>query len=171
MHFYADALVRLLIEPGAFFTDTERPDEVRPALVFLSAGGVFNAAAGLLTGSYAPAVMAQTGAILFINAVGTALTGAVIGYGVLALAGARGVPFNRVLWIYAFSSGMVLLVSWLPFSVWFTEPWRWWLLYTGFKNRCGISWKRAMGVVVVSLALHAAGIMALLLALGVGWGA
>ncbi len=58
--------------------------------------------------------------------------------------------FAVVFSIYAFSSGVTLFLSWLPFLVWVTEPWKWWLISTGLKNTCSLSWKRSIVIVALS---------------------
>jgi hypothetical protein len=52
--------------------------------------------------------------------------------------------------IYAFSSGVTLFLSWLPFLLWITEPWKWWLICTGLKHACHLSWKKSIVIVAVS---------------------
>ena len=72
--------------------------------------------------------------ILLANALGMVFIAAAIGYGLIAVVTGRLVPFKKLLPIYALSSGVTLLVAWLPYSLWFTEPWKWWLIGAGLTD-------------------------------------
>lgn len=164
--FYAYAVVQLLIEPGQFFTELPRKNGVRRAVGFVCGSALFYAAASLLTGGYGQQAAWKMGVIFFINALGTMALGAVIGHILLVLVAGRTASFKNVFSIYAFASGITLFLSWLPFLLWITEPWRWWLVYTGFKNSCSLTWKKALCVVVLSLVVQVALTTAALMAFG-----
>ena len=164
--FYANAVVRLLIEPGPFFTDLSQHSRIRRAAAFLVAAALFYAVASLLTMAHGGQVPWKMGMIFFANALGTAVAAAVIGYITLVMVTGKKASFQTVFRIYAFSSGITLFISWLPFLLWLTEPWRWWLVYTGFKNSCNVTWKKALCVVVLSLGIQVGFTVAALEAFG-----
>jgi len=151
--FYAYAIVQLLIEPGQFFKELPKKTTVKITLGFMLLSSVFYAAASLLTGAYEQPVWIM-GIIFFMNALGTVFISAIIGYVTMMMLAGRKEPFPGVLSVYAFAAGITLFLSWLPFMLWFTEPWRWWLLYTGFKNSCGVTGKQAFWIVCISLVLQ-----------------
>jgi hypothetical protein len=124
--FYAYALIQLLIEPGLFFRELVEKTRPRRAVEFMVICCLFYALASLLTGAYSQPVGIM-GLIFFMNA-----------------------AFAIVFSIYAFSSGVTLFLSWLPFLLWITEPWKWWLICTGLKHACHLSWKKSIVIVAVS---------------------
>ena len=49
----------------------------------------------------------------------------------------------------------MLLVSWLPFFVWLTEPWKWWLIGRGMTQALGFRWTQALLIIVISFSIIA----------------
>ncbi len=163
--FYAYAIVQLLIEPGQFFMELPRKTTVKITLGFMMLSSFFYAVASLLTGAYGQSVWIMS-IVFFMNALGMVLLSTVIGYVTMVLIAGKKTSFPGVLSIYAFSSGITLFLSWLPFMLWFTEPWRWWLVYTGFKNSCELTGKKAFWIVCLSLVVQVCLIYSAILAFG-----
>jgi hypothetical protein len=65
----------------------------------------------------------------------------------------RSVTFKRLFSIYAFSSGLTLLAAWIPFFIWFTEPWKWWLIGTGMARSCGFRSRQIIMIIGLSIGL------------------
>lgn len=152
--FYSHALIQLLIEPGAFFRML--PETISAVRVwgFLAFGTCFFALASLLTGVTFPASPAVMALAFAGNALGMVGIGAVIGYAAMVMMVGRKGAFFLVFGIYVFASGITWLISWLPFMLWFTEPWRWWLVMKGFSLSCGLAGRQAIAVVLVSVAVQ-----------------
>ena len=163
--FYAYAIVQLLIEPGQFFMELSGKITVKTTVGFMLLSSLFYAVASLLTGAYAQPMWIMS-LVFFTNAMGMVLLSAVIGYVTMVLMVGKKAPFSGVLGIYAFSAGITLFLSWLPFMLWFTEPWRWWLVYTGFKNSCKLTGKKSFWIVGLSLVLQVCLIASALMAFG-----
>ena len=89
--------------------------------------------------------------IYFANAAGMVAIGSVTGFCTMVMMCGRVSRFSLVFGLYAYASGITMLISWLPFMLWFTEPWKYWLVYTGFKNSCGLSKGRALAVILISV--------------------
>lgn len=105
----------------------------------------------MLKGIYTqPALMF---AVFLANAVGMVLISSVIGYLVVMLTMGRCQTFTRFFSIYAFAAGATLLASWIPYFVWLTEPWKWWLIAIGLVHGCGFNWKQSLTVTGISFAL------------------
>jgi len=153
LRFYGYGLIQLLIEPGVFFASLPEKHTLAGTLGFLGLSSGFYAGAGLLTGAVnsSPAVMAL---IHFLNASGMMLIGSAIGYSALVIICGKKAGFSLVFGIYVYASGITLLLAWLPFMLWFTEPWKYWLVWSGFKNGCGLSGKMALAVLALSLPLQ-----------------
>lgn len=151
--FYAYALIQVLIEPSHFFRKLPEAYTLPRALGFIGISAGFFAGASLMTGAWAgPAV--RMGAIFFINAAGLTVIGSIIGFGTMVMMFGKKQPYVLVFSLYAFSFGVPMLVAWLPFFLWLTEPWKWWLVYTGFRQACGLSKARVMAVLLVSVPIQ-----------------
>ncbi len=163
--FYAYAIVQLLIEPGQFFMELPKKTAVKITVGFMLISSFFYAVASLLTGAYGQPMWIMS-MVFFMNALGMILLSAVIGYITMVLMVGKKASFPVVLSIYAFSAGITLFLSWLPFMLWFTEPWRWWLVYTGFKNSCALTGKKAFWIMCLSLVVQVCLISSALMAFG-----
>src|SRR6056297_2291942 len=130
LKFYNQVVIRLLIEPILFFAELPAIHTTGRALGFTALCAGFYAAAGLLTGPgpQSPVVMAL---IYFINAAGMVLISSITGFCTMVMISGKKQDFSLVFGLYAYASGITMLISWLPFMLWFTEPWKYWLVYTG----------------------------------------
>lgn len=151
--FYSYSLIQLLIEPGLFFKELSGKTTLRRTLGFMVICCGFFAGASLLTGAYSKSVWIMA-IIFFVNAAGMIIISSLLGFTAMALIFGKRSSFSIIFSLYAFSSGVTLFISWLPFFLWFSEPWKWWLVYTGFKNTCGFTWKQAVIILVVSMTVR-----------------
>ncbi|WDP88547.1 MAG: hypothetical protein HUN04_01835 [Desulfobacter sp.] len=153
LKFYGHSLIQLLIEPALFFSALPLEHTTGRALGFTALGAGFYAGAGLLTGP-GPHSAALMALIYFLNAAGMVVIGSVLGWCAMVMMFGRKQCFSLVFGLYAYASGVTLLISWLPFMLWFTEPWKYWLVYTGFKHGCNLTGKQALAVLALSLPLQ-----------------
>ena len=151
--FYSYSLIQLLIEPGQFFRELAENTTLKRTLGFMVICCGFFSIASLLTGAYSRPVWIMA-IIFFVNAAGMIVISSFLGYTAMALIFGKRPSFSIVFSLYAFSSGVTLFISWLPFFLWFSEPWKWWLIYTGFKNTCGFTWKQAVIILLVSMTVQ-----------------
>ena len=91
------------------------------------------------------------GGIFFINAVGMTVVAAGVGYLVMTVIMGTKVTFGRFFSIYALASGVTLLASWIPFFIWLTEPWKWWLIGTGLVKKCGFKLPQVLIIIGLSV--------------------
>lgn len=145
------SLTRILGQPRRFFADLPSEPGFKNPVGFLAVSGIFFMGASLMMN--APDQPALMGAILFVNAVGMALITASLGYLVVVLTMGRCRTFSRFFSIYAFAAGVTLLASWIPYFIWLTEPWKWWLIAVGLVHGCGFNWKQAILVTAASFSL------------------
>lgn len=146
--FYFRTLSRMLEEPRRFFSELSPEIGVFRPLMFLTVSSVLFTSGSLLgTGD---SVSAFEG-ILFANAVGMVFIASGIGYMILVMMVGRRTTYGRVFAIYAFSAGVTLLASWIPFFLWITEPWKWWLIGIGLTRNLGLSRKQALIVIGLSI--------------------
>ena len=163
--FYSYSLIQLLIEPGLFFKELPEKTTLRRTLGFMVICCGFFAGASLLTGAYSRPVWIMA-IIFFVNASGMIFISSLLGYTAMVMILGKRISFSIIFSLYAFSSGVTLFMSWLPFFLWFTEPWKWWLIYTGFKNTCGLTWKQALLILLVSMTVQFFLIYSALMAFG-----
>jgi len=147
--FYFQALTKMLGKPRIFFSELPRDAGLKRPLYFLFVSSLFFAGASLM--SNRPPNPVIMGGIFFINAMGMVFIAAGIGYLVMTMIMGRQVTFTRFFSIYALSFGVTLLASWLPFFMWLTEPWKWWLIGTGMVKGCGFSLSQAFVIIGISM--------------------
>lgn len=116
--------------------------------------GFFGAALlhGIMTGVIAPdGGGPMFGTVAVFNTLGMALITAFVSWLALWLVGGRRPTFAVVVPCVAYGFGVTLLVSWIPGSFWYTEPWKWGVIGTGFRELGEITGRRAGGTVLVTV--------------------
>jgi hypothetical protein len=149
--FYFHTLTKLLGQPRIFFSELPQGGGLIKPLGFLVVCDLFFAGASLV--SNRPPNPVFWASIYFINAVAMALIAAGLGFMVMVMMMGKRVTFTRFFSIYAFSSGVTLLAAWLPYFIWLTEPWKWWLIGTGMVRACKFSRTQAVFVIGVSIGI------------------
>lgn len=146
--FYFRTLTRILGEPRRFFRELPPETGLLSPLMFLMASSVLSAGGAMAGTENQPLI---TGGILFANAVGMVFIASGIGYLVLIPVAGRRVPYSRFFAVYAFSAGVTLLASWLPFFICLTEPWKWWLIGAGMIHSLGLTRTQALIIIGISI--------------------
>ena len=148
---YIEMQGRMLKEPLAVFDEVAQARDLKRSFGVLIISGTIYALAAVLIGH--PRWPLLHGMVLLLNALGMATVTALVGYGLMALTTRRRVPFTCVLPIYALSSGLTLLVAWIPLSIWVTEPWKWWLIGSGLTRCCALKGWQAAIIIMGSISL------------------
>ena len=147
--FYFLALQRVLGSPRLFFIELPVVDMgFEKPVGFLLVSSLFYTGASLTHLHGRPWLGA---AILLFNALAMPFITAAAGFVVMTLTMGRQVTFERLFAVYAFSSGVVLLASWIPLLVFVTEPWKWALVGVGMVKGCGFRWTQAVLVITLSV--------------------
>ena len=146
--FYVHTLTTLLGQPRKFFSELPRDFGWQRPMAFLVVSGLFFAGACLV--STLPPHPVLYGTIFLVNAVGMAIISATIGYGIMVMFMGRRERFSRFFSVYALAAGVTLLAAWVPFFIWLTEPWKWWLIGTGMTRSFGFTWLQAMMIIGLS---------------------
>ena len=150
--FYGFAVIQLLIEPKRFFIELSNNTTVVKSLGFCMVCSIFYVAASLLTCGYLNTV--KMGFIFFLNSAGMIFLSVYLSNMVDRIFIKTKCDFELFFSVYVFSSSIVLLVSWVSFSLWITEPWKWWLVYTGLKNTCSFSRRSAFFILLVMIVIY-----------------
>ncbi len=150
-HFYFKTLTQLLGAPRNFFSELPQEVSWKQSLGFLGVSSLVFAMAGVM--HYMSPKPFVLGSILFVNAVGMTLILASFGYMVMVMTVGRQASFPRFVSIYSFSAGVTLLASWLPFFLMITEPWKWWLIWTGMSKGLGFNWRQTLMIIGISVTM------------------
>ena len=148
---YIDIQGRMLREPWRVFEEFAPRCGLPQAFGIVLISGLLYSAAAILIGRFPKPFV--VGPVLLLNQLGMVLIAATVGYGGIVLLTRRRVPFRQVLPIYALSSGLTLLVAWVPLGIYVTEPWKWWLIGNGLARGCALRGWQAGVIVIGSVAL------------------
>ena len=152
---YLSTLGRLIRRPAAFFQELPRDAGWgRPFKFLLISSALHTAAAMALSAMTPPGELPlAAGAARFINALGMPLVMAGLAFlPTLLLPFGRPRP-SRLFAVFAYSGGVILLISWLSAFVWFGESMRWILAGFGLVHGCGFSRVLALGVMAATIVM------------------
>ncbi|MDY7032843.1 MAG: YIP1 family protein [Thermodesulfobacteriota bacterium] len=149
LQFYFQTIARLMWAPRRFFSDLSHEVGFLRSLGVLIVSSLFFGGAGIMNDTSENPLI--KGGIFFTNAISMTFLAAGIGYMVMTMMLGRCVTFTKLFSVYALSSGVTLLASWIPFFVWLTEPWKWWLIGTGMTRYCGLQLKHAVTIIGITV--------------------
>ena len=147
---YFKTLPQVWFSPGRFFSDLPEPSGLTRPLAFLVLSSLLFAGGNLL---YLRERMVLKVAILFVNAVAMPFIASALGYLVMTMMMGKRASYRRLFSIYAFASGATLLLAWLPFSLWFVEIWKWFLIGVGMVKGCAFRPLQAGAVIALSMVI------------------
>jgi hypothetical protein len=145
---YFRTLTRLWFSPGRFFRELPESPRVSQPLSFLLLSSLIVTAGTLI---YLPERTLLMAAVVFINAAAMPFVASAFGYLVVTMMMGKRVGYRLLLSVYAFSSGATLPLAWLPFSLWFTETWKWVLIGIGLVKGCGLRPLQSAAVIAFSV--------------------
>ena len=151
MHFYVQAVFGILGHPRKFFSELPPTIGIKESLILLVISALFFCVASLM--NIRLQMFYLMAGIYLFNAVGMVFILAGLGYLVMTLSVGKKVSFARLFSVYALCSGVTLLVSWVPYFVVLTEPWKWYLIGAGLTKGCGLKIKEAALIIVLSLTI------------------
>ncbi|MBW1849029.1 MAG: hypothetical protein JRJ27_18245 [Deltaproteobacteria bacterium] len=151
--YYFKPLTRVVQEPRTFFNELKENNEKSyiKAFGFVIFSSAISALAGtLMSGKINPLMMYS---IFFVNAFGMVLISVGIGYIFMRIIGGKSIEAYSFFSVYAFSCGTTLLLSWIPYSIWIIEPWKWWLIGTGLIRGCGLQLRQTLAIILFSISI------------------
>jgi len=149
--FYFPTLTKMVGQPRRFFNAMPPDLGVKKSMGFLIVSSLFFTLASLARTEPGNAVLC--GSIFFVNALGMALIAAGVSYGIMVMFIGKKITWAGFVNIYALSTGVTLLASWIPFFIWVTEPWKWWLIGTGMTRTFGFTRLQAGFLIGVSFGI------------------
>ncbi|WP_373500701.1 YIP1 family protein [Desulfococcus sp.] len=150
VRFYFRTLSQLLANPKGFFTELPSDMGMATPFCFLMVSSIIFTLASLMNAAVGPLVAV---AIFMANAVGMVFITSGLGFMVTVLALGRKDGYGRFFAVYAFSAGVTLLSSWMPYFLFIAEPWKWWLIYTGLTRNLALKWQQALMVIGLSITI------------------
>ena len=130
---YFQALTRILVYPGNFFKElSNEANFIQPFGCLIISGLFFAGASATLIHEN---VISMIG-ILLLNAILMPVITALMSFVIIRIIGVKGVDFTRIFSVYAYSTSITLMISWIPLFPLITEPWRWTLVFLGLTKGC-----------------------------------
>lgn len=156
----AGSLSALITSPGRWFAEAFPGITPRTAAGMLLLASLLHAMAGGLSG-FSDGTLLRV-AILMINAVGMTVLGAAIAWLAGLIGGGPRVRFSGVWMVFAVGASPTLLIAWVPFAFFFTEPWKWWLIGVGLVRGLGMTKGRAAIIVLFTFGAMVTMVLSLL---------
>jgi len=153
------ALSGLTMSPRRWFAESFPVVTPHEATAMLLLAGLFHAAVGALPLS-GTGTLVRAG-ILMANALGMTVLHAGMAWLVSRVVGEPRMRFASIWKVFAIGASPTLLIAWIPFTFFFTEPWRWVLVALGMIYGLG------MGRLRTALVLLIAGSLTTLLMLSI----
>ncbi|MDD4731146.1 MAG: YIP1 family protein [Desulfovibrio sp.] len=142
-------MTEIIRAPRQFFTHLEDTQEnYRNSLRYLAFAALFHT---MVSVTYFFSHKLAMAGILMINAMLLPALLALLCMVTMNMLMGAGVTFKRVFSIYAFASGTVMPVSWIPSLQIFTEPIRALLVCVGLVKACGLRWWQAVMALFISV--------------------
>ncbi|WP_432736136.1 hypothetical protein [Maridesulfovibrio sp. FT414] len=147
---YLESLVAIIRSPGGFFETATGESGSRRALIFLMISGLFYCSVSM-TYFFENSVL--MGVIMMVNAVFMPALAAVFSFCIMRMMTGSMVSFSRVFNVYAYSSGAVMVISWIPGLAFVMEPVRAVLVGIGLYKTGTLGRFQAVMTVILTAAM------------------
>lgn len=151
--YYIKPLAGVIKSPRLFFSSIHKENKknVITAIAIVIVSSAISALAGTLVSLKVNPLRVYF--VLFANALGMMVISSGVGYCIAKIVAGSSVKVVPFFHIYALSFGATLLFSWIPYSLWIIEPWKWWLIGTGLINGVGIEFRRTLVIILLSIGI------------------
>ncbi len=148
---YFNTVSNIISSPSRFFQTLPKDNSLKRPMVFLVISSIFYSVVSI---SYLYDNSGIIGLIFLINALFMPFLAAVFSFSVAAIMPLGEKPsFSQIFSIYAYASGVVMLLSWIPSLGWFFELIRAVLVTIGLIKHCCFRIISAIIVVILTIAL------------------
>lgn len=147
---YIDTLVNIIRSPAAFYSDVAAEENIRKPLMFLFVSALFNATASM---SYFFENSLLMGGVFLLNAMFMPCLAAVFTFSMAGVLPGKKTEFSRIVSVYAYASGAVMVISWIPALGMVLEPVRAVLVVVGLNKACKMGWLKSLALVACSALL------------------
>ncbi len=142
------ALSGLTMSPRRWFSEAFAGITPREAGGMLLLASLFNAALGSLPMSGTDTLVRA--GILLVNALGMTGLHAAMAWIVSRVVGEPRIRFASIWMVFAIGTSPTLLLAWIPFTFFFTEPWRWLLVALGMIYGLGMGKLRTVLILLIA---------------------
>ena len=147
---YFDIIFAVIRSPARHFEQAASDNDSRRALLFLMISSIFYCSVSM---TYFFENSLMMGVIMMANAVLMPAFAAMATFILIGMTGTGKVPFWRVFNVYAYASGAVMVISWIPGLAIAMEPVRALLVGIGLVKMIGVSKLKAIMLVVMTAVL------------------
>ncbi|WP_338667829.1 Yip1 family protein [Pseudodesulfovibrio methanolicus] len=144
---YFETLMDIMRTPVRHFERVSAETGSRRALIFLMISALFYCSVSM---TYFFENSLAMGVVMMLNALLMPAFGAVITFILISMTGRDRTPFGRVFNIYAYASGAVMVVSWIPGLAIVMEPVRAVLIGVGLHKTAGVGKLKAAVLIVLT---------------------
>lgn len=144
---YFETILDLMRSPAKHFEKVAAETGSRRALLFLMISSLFYCSVSM---AYFFENSLTMGVIMMVNAILMPAFGAVVTFILLGMTGSGKFTYGRVFNIYAYASGAVMVVSWIPGLAIIMEPVRAVLVGVGLFKTIGIGKLKAALLVILT---------------------
>lgn len=141
---YLDALVTIIRSPAGFFSSLTDTAGLRKPTMFLFISALFYSTVSM---SYFYENSLTMGIVYLINAIAMPFLAAIFSFTLSGMIPGGKANFNRIFTVYAYASGAIMVVSWIPALGIILELFRAIIVTVGLKKACGMGWLKACTVV------------------------
>jgi hypothetical protein len=144
---YFETLMDVMRTPVRHFERVAEEPGSRRALIFLMISALFYCSVSM---TYFFENSLAMGMVMMLNAILMPAFGAVITFILMGMTGRDRTQFGRIFNIYAYASGAVMVVSWIPGLAIIMEPVRALLIGVGLHKALGVSKARSLLLIVLT---------------------
>ncbi len=141
---YLDILINIIRSPCNFFATLQENQGMRRPTIFLCISAIFYATVSM---TYFFENSLLMGFIYLINALTMPLLAAIFSFTLAGMSPGKKPNFQQVFTVYAYASGALMIISWIPALGMILEGVRAILVAIGLKKSCGMGWFKAWSIV------------------------
>jgi hypothetical protein len=147
---YLETISAIIRSPAKFYESVASETGSRRALLFLMISGIFYCSVSM---TYFFENSLKMGVIMMVNAIVMPALGAVFTFSLLGMTTQNRVPYGKVFNVFAYASGAVMVISWIPGLAMIMEPFRAVLVGIGLVKTFGIGKVRSVFLVIMTAVL------------------
>jgi len=147
---YFETIVAIIRSPAKYFESVALETGSRRAMFFLMISGIFYCSVSM---TYFFENSLQMGVIMMVNAVVMPALGAVFTFSLLGMTTQNRAPYGKVFNVFAYASGAVMVISWIPGLAVVMEPLRAILVGIGLVKTFGLGKIKAAFIVIMTAVL------------------
>ncbi|BBD08158.1 YIP1 family protein [Desulfovibrio ferrophilus] len=147
---YFDALVNIMRSPAGFYREIAEETGMRKAMLFLFVSAMFYSTVSM---TYFYENSLTMGGVYLLNALVMPVLAAIFSFTLAGIVPGSNVRFDKIFSVYAYASGAIMVISWIPALSMILELFRAALVTVGLVRACGMGWIKSLCVVGMTAVL------------------